>query len=128
MSASPTLSGFCKTIGLRLLRTDKECVIGEVDATHQYFTARGRVHGGLLMSFGDSLGAIGTALNMPETHATSTIESKTNFFHAPKHGRLQGAAIPLHVGRTTQVWRTDITDLTGRTVATVTQTQLVIAN
>lgn len=43
-----------------------------------------------------------------------------------KPGRLLGYASPVHIGRTTQVWRTDITDSRGVLVATVTQTQLVL--
>ncbi len=37
------------------------------------------IHGGALMAFADTLGAAGTVINLPEGHATATIESKTNF-------------------------------------------------
>ena len=41
------------------------------------------MHGGAVMAFADSLGAIGAFLNLPEGGGgTTTIESKTNFFAA----------------------------------------------
>jgi len=37
-----------------------------------------------------------------------------------------GESTPLHRGRTTQVWQTRVTSETGKLVAIVTQTQMVI--
>jgi 1,4-dihydroxy-2-naphthoyl-CoA hydrolase len=78
------------------------------------------------MSLADTLGAIGTILNLPEGAATTTIESKTNFLAAGRGPQLVGEATPLHIGRNTMVWQTTIRDGTDRRVAVVTQTQLVI--
>ncbi|HLX88307.1 MAG TPA: hotdog domain-containing protein [Acidimicrobiales bacterium] len=57
---------------------------------------------------------------------TSTIES-TNFFRGLRSGRAQAVTRPLHVGRTTIVLQTDLTDDEGRRLAQVTQTQVVLA-
>lgn len=126
----PTISaarGFPQLLGLRLVETDQEQVVGEVEARGEHTNGTGsRVHGGFLMAIADTLGAVGTVLNLPPDHVTSTIESKTNFLAAAKPGRLRGVATPVHIGRTTQVWRTDISDSTGRLIATITQTQIVL--
>jgi uncharacterized protein (TIGR00369 family) len=120
----PGFSGF---LDVRMLKVEEGQVIGEVCATERHATASGtRVHGGLLMAFADVLGAAGTVLNLPDDHWTSTIESKTNFLAAARFGWLRGEASPLHIGRTTQVWSTRISDCDGRLVAMVTQTQLVL--
>jgi uncharacterized protein (TIGR00369 family) len=120
-------SGFSGFLDVRMLKVEKGQIIGEVCATERHATASGtRVHGGLLMAFADVLGAAGTVLNLPDDHWTSTVESKTNFLAAAKFGWLRGEASPVHIGRTTQVWSTRISDCDGRLVAMVTQTQLVL--
>lgn len=86
------------------------------------------LHGGAIMAFADTLGAIGTIVNMPPGAGTATIESKTNFIGAAAEGStVTGEATPVHKGRTTQVWQTRITGGDGRLVALVTQTQIVKA-
>jgi uncharacterized protein (TIGR00369 family) len=84
------------------------------------------LHGGSIMAFADTLGAIGTIVNMPQGASTATIESKTNFIGAAAEGAtVTGEATPVHKGRTTQVWQTRITGADGKLVALVTQTQIV---
>jgi Thioesterase superfamily len=66
------------------------------------------VHGGALFAFADDLGGTVAGLNVPEGFRTTTIESKSNIFHACPPGRLIGIAVPLHVGRRTMVVQTSI--------------------
>lgn len=85
------------------------------------------LHGGAIMAFADTLGAIGTVLNRPEGARTATIESKTNFIGgAPVDSTITGEATPVHRGRTTQVWQTRVTNVDGKLVGVVTQTQIVM--
>ena len=86
----------------------------------------GRVNGGAIMAFADVLGAAGTVANLKPGYHTGTLESKTNFFAAGVGPVLSAVSIPLHIGRTTMVWQTTIKNPDGRTVAIVTQTQIVI--
>lgn len=78
------------------------------------------------MSLADTVGAVCAFLNLPEGAATSTIESKTNFFRAVREGYVEAAASPLHIGRSVIVVQTDLNDDRGRRVAQVTQTQAVL--
>lgn len=85
------------------------------------------LHGGALMAFADTAGAVCAVANLPRGASTSTIESKTNFFRAVREGTVTAISVPLHVGRTTIVVQTDLTDDRGKLVARVTQTQAVLA-
>ena len=86
------------------------------------------LHGGAIMAFADTLGAVAAILNMPQGARTTTIESKTNFIGgAPLGSRVIGESVPVHKGRTTVVCQTTIRSEAGKLVALVTQTQLVIA-
>ena len=91
-------------------------------------TAGGVCHGGAFMAFADTIGAVGTVMNLPPGTRTTTIESKTNFLGAALvNTRITAESTPLHRGKTTQVWQTTIRNEAGRLCAVVTQTQLILA-
>ena len=90
-------------------------------------TTGGILHGGALMAFADTVGAVCAVVNLPQGASTSTIESKTNFFRAVREGTVAATSVPLHVGRTTIVVQTDLSDERGKLVARVTQTQAVLS-
>jgi uncharacterized protein (TIGR00369 family) len=120
------LPAFAELIGIEVLEADQERVVGRLMIGPQHSNGRDRVHGGAIMSLADTLGAIGTVLNLPRGSLTTTIESKTNFLAAGRGEELIGEALPLHIGRNTMVWQTTVRDAEARRVAVVTQTQLVL--
>src|SRR5438309_10519915 len=113
-------------VGIEVIQAESDRVAGRIVVGPQHSNGRDRVHGGAIMSLADTLGAIGTILNLPAGAATTTIESKTNFLAAGRGPHLIGEAIPLHVGRNTMVWQTTVRDADERRIAIVTQTQLVL--
>jgi hypothetical protein len=68
---------------------------GEIDVDQRHLNRGGIVHGGALLAFADDLGGTVAGLNIPEGFRTTTIESKSNIFHACPPGRLTGIAVPL---------------------------------
>ena len=117
---------FARTCGIELDEAGPERVTGSVAWAPERCTAGEVMHGGVLMALADSLGGACAFLNLPEGARTSTIESKTNFYRGVRRGTAHGSTVPLHVGRSTIVVQTDITDDEGRRVAQVTQTQAVL--
>ncbi|MDG2307130.1 MAG: PaaI family thioesterase [Candidatus Binatia bacterium] len=122
-----TMKGlFPEVLGVRLMEATEDRIVAEMDPREDLCTLPGRIHGGALMAFADTLGAYGTFLNLPKGAGTTTIESKTNFFASPKFGvPIQAVSTPLHRGRSTMVWQTRM-ESAGRLVALVTQTQMVL--
>lgn len=118
---------FARQIGVELVAAAPEEVRGRLAWAPELCTTATVLHGGALMAFADTLGAICALLNLRPGEGTSTIESKTNFFRAVRSGTVEAVTRPLHVGRTTVVVQTDILDDQGRRVAQVTQTQAVLA-
>lgn len=114
------------TLGMRLIAMDPGKVVMEVDWAPELCTAGGVLHGGTVMTLADSAGAITAFLNLPHGAAgTSTIESKTNFFSAVKEGTVTATSSPLHVGASTIVVETDVSN-GDRPVAKMIQTQSVL--
>jgi len=118
--------GMGRALGMRLKKLSRRRLEAEMPVTEGHVNRSGRVNGGVLMTFADVLGAMGTLANLPEGCRTTTLESKTNFFSAGKGPRLTAVTVPLHIGRTTMVWQTTIRNLDKTRVAIVTQTQIVI--
>jgi 1,4-dihydroxy-2-naphthoyl-CoA hydrolase len=118
--------GMGRALGIRLRKLSKKRIDAEMSVTADHINRSGRINGGVLMAFADILGAMGTLANLPEGCRTTTLESKTNFFAAGKGDTLAATVLPLHIGRTTMVWQTTISNLDGTRVAIVTQTQIVI--
>jgi 1,4-dihydroxy-2-naphthoyl-CoA hydrolase len=118
---------FSELIGIEFTTAEKDRVVAELTVRPELCTNPAVIHGGAIMAFGDTLGAAGTILNLPDGAGTTTLESKTNFIAgAPLGSRLVGEATPVHRGRRTQVWTTRISTAEGKLVAIVTQTQMVL--
>jgi uncharacterized protein (TIGR00369 family) len=114
-------------MGLKIEEARPERVTASMLVRPDLCTTGNTLHGGAIMAFADTLGAIGTLINMPEGARTVTIESKTNFIGGASAGTtVTGETTPFHRGRTTMVWQTLVTAETGKLVAVVTQTQMVL--
>jgi uncharacterized protein (TIGR00369 family) len=120
------LRGVPRALGVRLIAVTRKKVTAEMCIRKLHINRAGRVNGGAIMAFADVLGATGTVANLKPGYRTGTLESKTNFFAAGEGPALSAVSIPLHIGRTTMVWQTTIKNPDGRTVAIVTQTQIVL--
>jgi uncharacterized protein (TIGR00369 family) len=118
---------FAEVLGVRFLEATPERVRAELTVRDELCTVPGVMHGGALMAFADTLGAFGTAMNLPPGAGTTTIESKTNFLAAAAPGQtITGECVAVHRGRRTMVWQTRITNADGKLLALVSQTQMVL--
>ncbi len=115
-------------MGLQLTEVGPERVVATMKVRPDLCTGGETLHGGAVMAFADTLGAVGTFVNLPRDARTTTVASSTKFIGAaPRGSTVTGESTALHRGRTTMVWETLIRLETGKLCAVVTQTQLVIA-
>jgi 1,4-dihydroxy-2-naphthoyl-CoA hydrolase len=128
MSTLADTMPFAKLMGVTVIETSADRIVGELIVRDDLCTAGGILHGGVAMAFADSLGAIGAFLSLPEgATGTTTIESKTNFLGAAKAGvSVRAETTPVHRGKRTSVWQTKITTPEGKPVALVIQTQMAL--
>ena len=114
-------------MGIQLMEVTPERVVASMEVRPDLCTTGNVLHGGAIMAFADTLGAVGTIANLQKDTRTTTIESKTNFLRAAPEGtRITGECTAFHRGKTTMVWQTQIKTDTGKLCAVVIQTQLVI--
>lgn len=114
-------------LGMELTEAQQERVTAKMIVRADLCTVGGILHGGAIMAFADTLGAVATLVNLPLSTRTTTVESKSNFFAAAKVGTaIVAECTALHKGRTTMTWQTAIRNDAGKLCAMVTQTQLVL--
>ena len=120
----PLLPGL---MGVQLTEVTLDCVQATMLVRPDLCTAGGICHGGSYMAFADTLGAVGTIVNLAAGTNTTTTDSSTKFMAGAKvNTTLSAISKPLHKGRTTQVWQTELRNSDGKLCAVVTQTQLVL--
>jgi len=117
---------FAAGLGIVLDAAAPDEIRGRMAWAPERCTTGGILHGGVLMALADSLGGICAFLNLPRGALTATTSSATVFIRAVRSGEVTAVSRPLHVGRSTIVVQTDLTDDAGRRVAQVTQTQAVL--
>jgi 1,4-dihydroxy-2-naphthoyl-CoA hydrolase len=114
-------------MGVRLVELAADRVVAQMPVRADLCTAGGILHGGAYMAFADTLGAVGTVLNLGPGKSTTTTDSSTKFIAGAKVGTTVTAeSVALHRGRTTMVWQTSIRNADGKLCAVVSQTQLVL--
>ena len=114
-------------MGVQLKEATPERVVGTLLVRPDLCTAGGILHGGAHMAFADTLGAVGTVLNLPRGKRTTTTDSSTKFIGGARVGTtVTGESVALHRGRTTMVWQTSLRNEEGKLCSVVTQTQLVL--
>jgi uncharacterized protein (TIGR00369 family) len=118
---------FAELLRIAFVSASPERIVAEMTVREDLCTTPAVLHGGAIMAFADTLGAMGTLVNLPHGAGTTTVESKTNFVApAPVGTRVIGETTPVHRGRRTMIWQTRVSTSEGRLVALVTQTQLVL--
>ena len=75
-------------MGIELVEVAPDRVRAELPVRADLCTAGGILHGGAFMAFADTLGAVGTVVNLPPGKRTTTTDSSTKFIAGAKAGTI----------------------------------------
>ena len=106
-------------IGLEFSEIGPDFLKGTMPVDERTTQPFGILHGGASCVLSESLGSVAAWMTIdPEKYRAVGLEINCNHIRAVTEGRVIGTATPLHTGRRTQVWQTDITEeATGKRVA-----------
>lgn len=85
---------FAALLGIEIVSAAADRIVAEMTVRSELCTRPAVLHGGAIMAFADTLGALGTLANLNEGSGTATIESKTNS-SAPRQ-RARNSLAKLH--------------------------------
>ena len=115
-------------VGVELLACEADEVVGRLPVTAPLVAGTGYLWAPVVITLADWLCAAGMGPNLPEGAGFTTIELKANFLGTVREGgAIRGRAVPVHRGRTTQVWDVVVQEeANGRTIALFRCTQMVL--
>lgn len=114
-------------LGIESVSCEDGRVTAELPLRAELFAPNGFVHAAAVVGLADTLCGYGCLASLPEgATGFTTIELKTNFLGTARDGKLGGTAVPVHRGRSTQLWDATVTSDDGRTLAVFRCTQLVL--
>jgi len=115
-------------IGLEFAEIGADFLSGTMPVDERTTQPFGILHGGANCVLSESLGSVAAWMTInPETHRAVGLEINCNHIRAVTEGRVIGTCTPLHTGRRTQIWQTDITEeATGKRVAVSRLTVAII--
>ncbi len=106
-ASRPTLAD---ALGIEITAVAEDYVEGRMPVDGRTHQPMGLLHGGASVAFAETLGSIAAACRVDRTkQATVGLEINANHIKGVRHGWVRGRAIPVHVGRSTQVWEIRIT-------------------
>ena len=115
-------------LGMEFLKVEDDEVIARIVLQQHHFGWNGYLHAGTIFSLADSCAGYGCVRSLPEgAVGFTTIETKTNFLSTVRQGSIQAIAIPLHRGKSTQVWDTSVSSTeNGQLLSCYRCTQMVL--
>lgn len=111
MGSLPTEpGGFDRFLGLVLTEVSPVRVAGALEVEERHHQPYGITHGGVLCSVVESLASMGAALWAMERGMPGAVgvSNTTDFLRSHRSGRLEALAVPIHQGRTQQLWQVDV--------------------
>ena len=118
---SASAGPFVDHLGLNLTEVTSGRVVATWTAGVRHHQPYGIVHGGVHASVVETLGSVGSAAWAADHLAEGTkvvgVHNSTDFFRAVSEGELTSTGIPVHQGRSQQLWVVETRDAQDRLVA-----------
>jgi uncharacterized protein (TIGR00369 family) len=108
---------FTEYLGVRFDEVSGDRVVASWTATEALHQPFGIVHGGAHAGVVETLASVGASAWWGDRGKVVGVNNNTDFYRAVSEGELTSTAVPLHRGRSQQVWVVDTVDAEGRTVA-----------
>jgi len=112
-------ANMAKHIGIEFIEIGPDFLKAKMPVDERTTQPFGILHGGASCVLSETLGSIAAWMTIdPEKFRAVGIEINANHIRAVTEGNVIGTCSPLHTGKRTQVWQTDITEeATGKRVA-----------
>lgn len=97
-------------LGIDVEEIGDDYLVCSMPVDHRTHQPMGILHGGASMVLAETVGSIAANLAVESDHYCVGLEINGNHLKSIREGRVYGKAMPVHLGRTTQVWDIRISD------------------
>jgi 1,4-dihydroxy-2-naphthoyl-CoA hydrolase len=105
------------TLGIRLLEVTAERVVATMPVERKVHQPFGLLHGGASVALAETVASVGACQNVDLALEIAVgMEINANHLRGVTSGWVTATGLPLHRGRTSQVWEVRIVDEAGRLV------------
>ncbi|MEM6817279.1 MAG: PaaI family thioesterase [Pseudomonadota bacterium] len=115
-------------LGIELTHVEPGEARAHIDVQKKHLALNGYLHAGAVITLADTAAGYGCMATLPDgATGFTTIELKSNHLSTATEGVVSCVSECVHRGRTTQVWTSEVrSELTGRTIARFTCTQMIL--
>ncbi|MBR0653004.1 hotdog fold thioesterase [Roseomonas terrae] len=101
--------------GIRIIEVGADFIRAEMPVDNRHVQPFGILHGGASVVLAETIGSIASTLTLPDDRRAVGLEINANHIAPVPSGQVVSATCrALHIGRTTQVWQTEIHRADGR--------------
>lgn len=108
---------FVHYLGLWFTEASGDRVVANWAVSDRHRQRDGIVHGGVHASVVEAVGGIGALAWLGQGGRSAGVNNSTDFYRAVSEGDLVSTGVPIHRGRSQQVWVVETRDGDGRLVA-----------
>lgn len=102
--------GLVRDLGIEYVETGPERVVMRMPVDARHVQPLGFLHGGASVVLAETVATTGAWLNCPEGKVAFGSEINASHLRAKRGGMLTAVGVPLHRGRSSQVWQVEIRD------------------
>lgn len=115
-------------LDIRFEEIGPDYLIASLPVDHRTKQPYGLLHGGASVVLAESVGSVAANLAVDNSKFYCLgLDINANHIRSARDGRVYAKAMPLHIGRSTQVWEIKVTDENKKLVAISRLTMAVIA-
>jgi 1,4-dihydroxy-2-naphthoyl-CoA hydrolase len=115
-------------LGIEIVEVGAERVCASLAVKQALLAPNGFLHAGTVVTLADTCAGYGCVAALPDgASGFTTLEIKSNHLGTALDGVIDCVAVPVHIGRTTQVWDATVTHREkNKTIALFRCTQMVL--
>tara|TARA_R110002073_G_scaffold139232_2_gene289399 strand:- start:183546 stop:183965 length:420 start_codon:yes stop_codon:yes gene_type:complete len=116
-----------ETLDIKFVEVHENKVVATMPVTPRVHQPDGVLHGGASVALAETVGSYASFFSMnSDTHMVRGIEISANHVKSISEGVVTATAIPLHKGRTTQLWEIRIEDEKGQLISLCKLTTIIL--
>ncbi len=105
-----TASGLAKALGILVTELAPHRIVASMPVTPDHHQPLGYLHGGASVVLAETVASIGAFFNCPSGKTTFGLEINANHVRPKRDGVVTAIGVPLHLGKSTQIWDVRIVD------------------